>query len=135
MQRVLVIEDDANVREVAARFLSSAGFIVMAAADGAKGYDMFCRSRPDCVLTDIIMPNREGVETIRAIRQIDPTVPIVAMSGGGRAGVMDFLQVAMKLGATRALAKPFSGAGLVAAVKEAMSGAAEVIPPVTIMPA
>ena len=124
MARVLVIDDDAAVRSVLKQILTAAGHEVMIATDGRTGLEAFQQNRPDAVITDIIMPNKEGIETIKSLRTIDPKVPIVAISGGGRSANLDFLPVALKYGANRALAKPFTRTDLLEALKGALSGTA-----------
>lgn len=104
---VLIIEDDAVLLKTLANWFSSAGCRVMTAPDGRLGLTHFEQIRPDLVVTDIIMPEREGVETILAMKAQDKTVPILAISGGGRVGAGEFLSLALSLGADGALAKPF----------------------------
>ncbi len=107
MATVLVIEDDTMVRETIQALLESDGYEVALAGDGDVGLAMFARQRPDLVVTDIIMPVKEGIETIRALRRLDADVPILAVSGGGRMRNLDFLAVARSFGANATLAKPF----------------------------
>jgi YesN/AraC family two-component response regulator len=96
---------------------------VAEAEDGAKAMKIFQATRPDLVITDIIMPNREGVETIGEMRAIAPDLPIIAMSGGGssRGGEL-FLELATQLGATRTLTKPIRQADLIVAVEACLAG-------------
>jgi len=82
------------------------------ASDGVRGLRMFRSEQPDLVITDIIMPEKEGIETIREIRGDCPDAKIIAISGGGRIGNMDFLKVAEKVGASEIIAKPFDPTGL-----------------------
>jgi DNA-binding response OmpR family regulator len=84
---------------------------------------MFERASPQLVITDIIMPNKEGIETIMAIRSRGSKTPIIAISGGGRIGNADFLQMASRLGANEILAKPFNPQELVAAARRLLSEA------------
>lgn len=83
------------------------GCRVMGAQDGDEGWSKFNRLRPDIVVTDILMPNREGVETIVAIKQRAPEVKVLAISGGGTLGSAAVLDLARRLGADAILAKPF----------------------------
>ncbi|MCH8154484.1 MAG: response regulator [Proteobacteria bacterium] len=78
-------------------------------------------NRPDLIITDIIMPEKEGVETIIALRRADPDLPIIAISGGGRLDATDFLTMAGKLGARRTLSKPFRRDQLLEAVGECLA--------------
>jgi CheY-like chemotaxis protein len=104
---VLIIEDDQVFLKTLAGWFVSEGCRVMTAPDGAIGLTHFEHIRPDLVVTDIIMPEREGVETIMAMKARDRAVPILAISGGGRIGPGEFLSLALSLGADGALAKPF----------------------------
>jgi DNA-binding response OmpR family regulator len=117
MARILVIDDDHAVRLTIQVFLERAGHEVICAADGEQGLRAFASDSPQLVITDIIMPNKEGIETIMQIRERDATIPIIAMSGGGRVGNADFLKMAARLGANEVLAKPFERQDLTAAVR------------------
>jgi len=122
--RILVIEDDELLRGQLSRHLRREGFEVDAAEDGAVGMELFGRSAPDLVITDLVMPNREGLETIQGLKKLNAGVPIIAMSGGVR-GSQDFLRVAKLMGAAAAFAKPFDISDLVAAVRELLGAADE----------
>src|SRR5438105_5427148 len=108
MASVLIIEDDAQLRRLLREGLEQVGYEVREAADGALGVKSYRRRAAHLVLCDLIMPEREGLETIEELRTLAPEVPIVAMSGGTFNGKADFLRVAAKLGATATLPKPFS---------------------------
>lgn len=123
MSVVLIIDDDEAMRDVLRQTLERAGFDVELAADGAQGIASFRRRRADVVITDIIMPEREGIETMIEIKELDPDAKVIAISGGGRTGAIDFLTLASKLGAERSFAKPLDRRALVAAVRE-LAGAA-----------
>jgi DNA-binding response OmpR family regulator len=109
---ILVIEDDPEMLRQLAASLSGAGYMVSQAADGLIGLKQFEALRPDLVLTDILMPTREGIETILAMKQARPDAKIIAMSGGGRIGPNEFLNLATCLGADAVIAKPFRFAAL-----------------------
>lgn len=115
--RILLIDDDAMLRQTIRKMLESAKHEVIEAENGRAGLDAFRKHAIDAVVTDIIMPQKEGIETIRDIRAIDAKVRIVAMSGGGRTHQMDFLGIATKLGATTTLTKPFRKETLLACVE------------------
>jgi CheY-like chemotaxis protein len=106
MTKVLVIEDDQLFRELLCAMLQSAGHETIEADDGNRGVQTLARERPDLVITDIVMPEQEGIETIQQIREIDETLPIIAISGMW--GVDDFapLDDARLMGASVALPKP-----------------------------
>src|SRR3954469_4844342 len=105
MASVLVIDDDAAARRLFTEVLTREGHAVRSSADGQLGLQQFKDARPDVVVTDLIMPNREGIETIRAMRAYDPSVPIIAMSGNSGAKFMNFLKVAKLSGAALTLEK------------------------------
>jgi CheY-like chemotaxis protein len=107
LKTVLVIDDEAIVRMTLARMLELAGYRVLQAVNGVEGLKVFAREHIDLVMCDIIMPEKEGIETIGEIRCKNRTVKIIAMSGGGRMGSGGFLDMAMRLGADHTLAKPF----------------------------
>lgn len=113
---VLIIEDDPIMLRNLAQWFEQAGCRVMVAHDGDEGLAQFNTLRPNAVVTDIIMPNREGVETLMAIKNLDPDVKILAISGGGRLGSTDLLRTARGLGADAVMAKPFRSTDVVAAV-------------------
>lgn len=121
MQKVLVIDDDSLVRDTIVRILERKGYAVLVAADGVRGLRMFHSEQPDLVITDIIMPEKEGLETIREIRGERPGAKIIAISGGARIGNMDFLKMAGKLGACDILPKPFDPAELMNTVSRCLS--------------
>ncbi|MBI5766254.1 MAG: response regulator [Verrucomicrobia bacterium] len=121
MSRILLIEDDAPLRGVMAEALQSAGHEVLQAEDGRQGLEIFTIAPADLVVTDLIMPGQEGIETIMQLRRDHPGLPILAVSGSvAHAGV--YLDLARKLGASRTLAKPFS-------VEELLLAVATLVPP------
>lgn len=110
---VCVIDDDGQLRTTLAEILRRSGYDVSLAADGDEGLKVIEKTGPDIVVTDIVMPNREGIETIREIRRRFPDVRILAISGGGSmSSTTDFLEMAYALGADDVLAKPFRMAEL-----------------------
>jgi DNA-binding response OmpR family regulator len=123
MTKILVIDDDILVRRTIARILEQGGYEVVLAEDGDKGVAKFRSERPDLVITDLIMPEKEGIETIIEMRREDPNARIIAVSGGGRVASMDFLVVASKLGAGAVLRKPFGPAELLDCVTRALEPA------------
>ena len=118
MKRILVIEDDDSVRKLIRRILEGAGYTVLEAPDGVQGVQVYREQHPDLVLTDIFMPEKEGLETISELGLLDPAVRVIAISGGGNMGILNPLPMAAKLGALRTLSKPFSGKELVDLVEE-----------------
>ncbi|RMF90686.1 MAG: response regulator [Nitrospinota bacterium] len=118
MKRILVIDDEAPVRRMLRQTLEYAGYTVVEAEDGKEGLKQYRAEPADLVITDILMPEKEGLETIRELRREFPETKIIAISGGGRSGVLDFLNVAEKLGAHRTFHKPFSLQDLLTAIRE-----------------
>ena len=110
MAEILVIDDDRQMRQLLVRILEGSGYRVCQAENGRVGIDLFRRRRPALVISDIMMPDVEGIETIRTLRRDEPTLPIIAISGGGEPV---YLRAATCLGASAALEKPFAGDALV----------------------
>lgn len=119
-ERILIIDDDDLVRATVRDILEEAGFAVLDAPDGRQGLEVFERNPVDAVITDILMPEKEGIETILEMRRIRVDVPIIAISGGGATGDLQFLQFAGRLGADRILPKPIDPAQLVQAVRQVL---------------
>jgi len=116
--RVLVIEDDADFRTLALRWFRTYGIEAEGAANGAEGLALQ-RARPaSVVVTDIFMPEMEGIETIHDLRREFPEVKIIAMSGRDPRMKFDVFEVARQIGAVRTFKKPFKFEELVAAVRE-----------------
>ena len=118
MARILLIEDDESVRTMLQMILVHFGHTVMEAGNGNEGLEQFRRAGADLVITDIVMPEKEGIEVLLELRKEQPPVKIIAISGGGRQSATDYLHLATLLGASTVLAKPFSSAELVAAITE-----------------
>ncbi|MGA2692059.1 MAG: response regulator [Opitutaceae bacterium] len=117
MKRILLVDDDDLFRRMLALILTKLGYEVREACNGKEAIKLFDDSAPDVVLTDLIMPEKEGLETIAEIRQSHPHVKIIAMSGGGRVSAVDHLRVAKAMGADQILAKPFSNEAVAAALE------------------
>jgi DNA-binding response OmpR family regulator len=117
--RVLLIEDDEFFRVYARSVLESAGHEVVSAGGGREGLRLFRESGADLVVTDVFMPDVDGLDVLRRLAAESPGVRILAVSGGGRGGKMDMLPVATLFGAAGVLHKPFSGEELLAAVDQA----------------
>ena len=121
MTRILVIDDDALLRSALRVVLEAAGYDVLEAADGEAGLWLHREHGADLVLVDIFMPDRDGLEVIRALRAEAPQSKILAMSGGGRTGQIEILKAATALGAARALRKPFEPRDLLAAIRDVLA--------------
>jgi DNA-binding response OmpR family regulator len=117
---ILLIEDDAGFRRTVARALAAAGHHVRQAPDGVDGVRLFLTHRPALVITDIVMPEKEGLEVIRELRRHSTEIPIIAISGiADRAGF--YLRAATLFGADATLAKPFRFAQLLHTVDDLLS--------------
>jgi DNA-binding NtrC family response regulator len=121
--RVLVIDADAGLRQMVHRELTKAWYVVTEADGGRSGLASYRQDPADVVITDILMPDTEGLETIRELRRYDPQVKIIAISGAG-GGHSNYLELARRLGAQRALEKPFPLDHLIAAVREVLAESA-----------
>ena len=117
MHRILLVDDDESFRKMLHTTLERAGYDVVDARDGNQALQSFRAQPPDLVLTDLIMPDKEGLETIMELRAVQPDLKIIAMSGGGRNCPGDYLKVAAQMGAARVMAKPFSSRELLEAVE------------------
>jgi|SRR3984893_12962101 CheY-like chemotaxis protein len=122
MAKILVIDDDVIVRKTIIRLLEDGGYKVLSAEDGLRGMAMFRSERPDLVITDIIMPEQEGIQTITEMRKAKPDAKIIVISGSGRIGNIDFLRIAQHLGASDAIAKPFDPDDLLKRVRHCLNG-------------
>lgn len=116
MALILVIDDEPKTRQMVRRVVMSANHVVIEAEDGEAGLRRLQSEQPALVVTDILMPNKEGIETITDIRRISPTTKIIAMSGAGPTQGMLYLDAAEKLGADAVLPKPFRATELLDAV-------------------
>jgi len=120
MARVLIIDDDHMLREVLALGVQQFGHTVLQAEDGQKGLDLVRATQVDVVVTDLIMPVKEGVETIIALRRSWPDLPVIAISGGATNARL-YLDIAGKIGARRILPKPFSASQLNELIAEVLA--------------
>jgi len=98
--------------------LKRAGHEVVEAPDGIEGIRLYREKQPQLVITDIVMPKKEGLETILDLRREDPQVKIIAISGGGRIGPESYLDIAEGFGANRILTKPFNNKELLEAIHD-----------------
>lgn len=122
MVKVLIVDDEDMVRMVLAQTLKKVGITVEEAENGRTAVELFRKDPADVVITDIIMPECEGVETIIEIRRISPDVKIIAMSGGGRMGKTDYLDIAREFGAAQVFRKPFDRMKVLEAVHDCLTG-------------
>jgi DNA-binding NtrC family response regulator len=108
MPSILLIDDDDGLRRMLAQMLTRAGYEVTEAVNGRDGLWKLRQKKADLVVTDLIMPDQEGLETIMALKQEFPGIKVIAMSGGARMSGHDFLPAALGLGAAATLKKPFA---------------------------
>ena len=123
MARILVIDDEELIRYSIKRMLEEKGHTIDQAENGVEGTDLI-KSRPyDLVITDIVMPKKEGLETILETREHNPDIKILAISGGGPTGRFDYLELAQQFGADAVIAKPFTTDQLHKAVADLLASA------------
>jgi DNA-binding response OmpR family regulator len=118
MPRILVIDDDPDIREFLSDVLNAAGHTVFTASDGREGLRRYWELRPDLVITDIFMPENNGLDVILELASTDASV--IAISGGGHVDNVNYLDDALSFGARCTLTKPFTIGALLRAVNEAL---------------
>jgi CheY-like chemotaxis protein len=121
MSSILVVDDDTQVLDVMSEMLHLEGHKVSVAENGRQAVDQIREANFDLVITDLIMPEKEGLETIADIRKGRTDLPIIAISGGGRVGPMDYLETARFIGADATLAKPFGRQELISTVSDLLA--------------
>lgn len=121
MARILIIDDDETIRVVLVRTLANAGHSVEQAGDGKAGLRALERESFDLVVTDIVMPETEGLELMMRVRERRPESKIIVMSGGGRLRDPGYLKTARLMGADEVLAKPFGGAEFLVVVESVLA--------------
>lgn len=119
-QRILVVEDDPSIRRTIQIALSRAGYQVIEARDGHEAMRLWRDQGADLVITDLHMPDKNGIEVIMELRAVSPSPPIVAMTDGGRSKQIGLLGDAKLLGAVRVVAKPFKLEEMLAVVDQAL---------------
>ena len=121
MSQVLVIDDDRSVRELLRTALERDGYEVRTAEDGEKGLRLFRQQAADLVVIDMVMPNKEGLETIVELHHNFPEVKIIGISGAGGVGRGSYLNMAERLGASRTFSKPLKFPQFLDAVRELLA--------------
>lgn len=122
MARILVVDDDDEFLAVLGSVLERAGHQVQQASDGQKAIDLYRKHASDIVITDLVMPEKEGIQLIVELRRLNSRVKIIAISGAGKDLQGEYLKMAQLLGAKRVLTKPFSGPAILKAVSEVLEG-------------
>jgi CheY-like chemotaxis protein len=120
MRRILIIDDEVPVREMLRQMLEREGYEVSEAEDGESGLKLYRSAPADLVITDILMPGKGGLVAISDLRREFPKVSIIAISGGGRSGKLNFLATARTFPGVRTLRKPFRRSELLDAVRESL---------------
>ncbi|MCK5042185.1 MAG: response regulator [Sphingomonadales bacterium] len=118
---IVVIDDDDLVCETIVSFLEIAGHNVSSANDGDKGIEIIKDTKPNLVITDIVMPTKEGMETIIDIKKFNSDTKIIAISGQGWSSGVSYLEMAERLGANATISKPFTRQDLMDTVAEVMA--------------
>lgn len=117
MSSVLVVDDEDQVRQLIRAILEQAGYQVREARDGKEALYLYRQKPVDLVIMDILMPDQDGLESITTLRREFPTVKVIAITGGtDMIGILNFLDVAKMMGASRTLKKPFDMHALLNAV-------------------
>ena len=114
--RILVVDDDTEVRSAVRMMLERARFKVVEAGTGVEAARALRLHGADLILCDLFMPDKDGLEVICELRRESPSIKVIAMSGGGAKGIIDLLPMALRLGASGILYKPFDQAVAVAAI-------------------
>ena len=116
MQRILIIDDEEAARDILMLILESEGYHVVEAKNGQEGVELFQRQPFDLVVTDLVMPVKDGLKTIIELRQTDPGIPVLAISGGGAIEKERYLSIAGYIDGVMTLPKPYSRKNLLDAV-------------------
>ncbi len=118
LAKILIVDDDPEIRSSLKRLIELSGHQVETAPDGMTALEMLSNQSFDVMVTDIVMPDGDGLETMKEVRDRAPNMPVIAMSGGGRLRTDNYLTLAKALGARRAFQKPFDTGALVEAIEE-----------------
>lgn len=120
-QTILIVDDDPQIRKLLGAILKRDGYGIITAPDGRQALRELDNQAVDLVITDLIMPGKEGIETIMEMRKKIPGMPIIAISGGGKLNPQTYLEIARSLGAVRTMSKPIDPASLTATVKDLLA--------------
>ena len=123
MKHILLVDDDDLSRGAVHKMLERSGYDVQSTGIGQEALAWYRREPADLVITDLIMPDTDGLEMIQELRRINPAVRVLAISGGGRVDAEEYLSVARKFGAVEVLPKPFTAPELKQAVEAALGTA------------
>ncbi len=121
MATILIVDDEPALRKIVRQMIESEGHVVVEADNGRAALNVFRARNPEIVITDIVMPQKDGIEMIAELRRESPAVRVVAISGGGRTRNLDVLRLAERAGADVVLAKPFTRVELIDALERAVA--------------
>lgn len=121
MANILVADDQENIRKILKSLLEQFGHTVTVATNGKEALQAYGANPADILITDILMPDMEGIETIREFRKLDPNVRIIAMSGGGAVEANEYLKMAKLFGAKFTISKPFDVQEILDAVNKVLA--------------
>jgi CheY-like chemotaxis protein len=117
---ILLVDDDNQFRAMLSEALTGEGYQVVEASDGSQAIKLYANQQTDLVITDLVMPEKEGLEMIKEIKQLYSGVKIIAITGGGRGASGDYLKIAKAFGAQRTLAKPFFHREMLEAISQVL---------------
>jgi len=120
MATILLVDDDGQVRQMLKITLEREGYEVVEASDGTEAVDLYDPDQIDLVITDIVMPEKEGIETIMELKAVNPGVKIIAISGGGRINPEDYLTWARRFGVANTFTKPVARKELLACLEDVL---------------
>ena len=121
MPGILIVEDDNEMREMLKIALIRRKYTIIEAGNGKEAITRFKPSITDLVITDLIMPEDDGLKVIMTLRQLKPSIKIIAISGGGKAGPGNYLNLAKALGADATYSKPFSINDLIVTIEQLLN--------------
>ena len=118
MARILIIDDEAMIRDLLVNILEREGYDTATASGGKDGIKIYRENPTDLIITDLLMPEKDGIEIIRELCRDFQDVKIIAMSGGGKTDSETYLHIAKTIGAIKTLAKPFDRKELLTTIRE-----------------
>jgi DNA-binding NtrC family response regulator len=107
MTTVLIVDDDDNLRYALSKLLRKAGYLVLEAHNGRVASKLLRKAMPDVLVTDIVMPEQDGMGLLNTARELNPSIPVLVMTGGGNIVGLDYMSLAQTMGANATLCKPF----------------------------
>jgi len=121
MKTILIVDDEPSVRFMIKEMIEPVGYEVIEAGDGAEAYNICNNNALDLIVSDIVMPEKNGIDLIIQLKKEFPSIPVIAISGGGGvAGHYDYLEIAKLVGANNILKKPFSAKEICAHIENAL---------------